>query len=251
MNRCRQISSIRSPASSSTTVIAHLGRRMTYWSKVVPSGSSTDATLSRMCGFSSTTRSAWIVQRVCFSPCATVRGYRRCDVPSPALAPAGSQPGHGTLRYPLPAYLGLFPRRRGRRCSWVSAGRVPVSVLAGSARYASRSWRAQRALGWGKGGRGSGGTGETRALGGFPGSPGALQFPCPAGAARYSRPVLCTFPGHLRGGVRRCFSGGGRRGLGNLEPGPCFSGAGGGSGFSPVRFRIGLPCCLFTRVVEP
>ncbi len=101
----------------------------------------------------------------------------------------------------------------------------------------------------GEGREGSGQTGETRALGGFPGSPGALQFPCPAGAARYSRPVLCTFPGHLRGGVRRCFRGEaggvwGTRNRGRVLPGP------GAVPGSPVRFWIGLPCCLFTRVVE-
>jgi len=44
-----------------------------------------------------------------------------------------------------------------------------------SAWYASPLWRAERALG--PGGRAGGvrGTGETRALGGFPGFPGALQ----------------------------------------------------------------------------
>jgi hypothetical protein len=77
MNRCRQISSTRSPGSSSTTVIAHRGIRTTYCSNLVPSGSSTEAMLSLMCGFSSTSRSAWIVHRVRSAPSVTIRGYRR------------------------------------------------------------------------------------------------------------------------------------------------------------------------------
>jgi hypothetical protein len=56
MNRCSQISRIRSVASSSTTVIAHLGSRITYWSKTVPSASSSEAMLSLIRGFSSTVR---------------------------------------------------------------------------------------------------------------------------------------------------------------------------------------------------
>jgi hypothetical protein len=47
MNRCRQISRIRSAGSSSTTVIAHRGSRITYCSKVSPLASSSDAMLSR------------------------------------------------------------------------------------------------------------------------------------------------------------------------------------------------------------
>jgi len=42
-------------------------------------------------------------------------------------------------------------------------------------------------------------------------------------------------PGHSSPAISAAgsvvFLGGGRRGLGNLEPGPCFSGGGGGSGF--------------------
>ena len=80
-------------------------------------------------------------------------------------------------------------------------GRVPgvgavvcwVPWRPGSVRYGSRLWRAERVLRWGKGGRGN------RALGGFPGSPGALQFPGPAGAARYWLLVARIFLGHWRG----------------------------------------------------
>jgi hypothetical protein len=60
----RHTSRMRASASSRTTVIAHFRIRMTYCSNMVPSGSSTDATLSRICGFSSTRRSPWMVHRV-------------------------------------------------------------------------------------------------------------------------------------------------------------------------------------------
>jgi len=102
----------------------------------------------------------------------------------------------------------------------------------GSARYPSRRWRAQRALGPGKGPEGVRGNRGNRALGGLPGSPGALQVSasgrCGAVFAAGAVHLPCSF---ARRGPS-LFSGGGRRGLGNLEPGPCFSGAGGGSGFT-------------------
>ena len=114
-----------------------------------------------------------------------------------------------------------------RWCAGFRGGRVGAvweSVVARGA----RPWA-------GEGREGSGGTGETRALGGFPGSPGALQFPGPAGAARYQRACAVHFPRSLA----RCvaFVWGGRNGgLGeNLEPGRGFRGRG-GSGFSPSAF---------------
>jgi hypothetical protein len=57
MNRCRRISSTRSPGSSSTTVIAQRRIRNTYWVKRTWFGSSTSARLTRTCGVSSTSRS--------------------------------------------------------------------------------------------------------------------------------------------------------------------------------------------------
>ena len=84
------------------------------------------------------------------------------------------------------------------------------------------------------------------------GVPGFPRFPCrfprPAGAARYARPVPCTLPGHLCGESfclgRQEWGSGGKPGTG-----PWFSGPG-IPGVPPVRFRIGLPCCLFTRIAE-
>ena len=74
------------------------------------------------------------------------------------------------------AGLGLLvPRWPGRRGAGVSAAGLLVSVVAGSARYASRWWRAERALGPGEGREGVRGNRGNRALGGFPGSPGSLQ----------------------------------------------------------------------------
>jgi hypothetical protein len=64
MNLCRQISSRHSPGSSRTTVITQRRIRNTYCSNCFPSGSSTLATDKRTCGFSSTSRSPWIVHRV-------------------------------------------------------------------------------------------------------------------------------------------------------------------------------------------
>ena len=89
-----------------------------------------------------------------------------------------------------------------------------------------------------------------------------FQCRATAGAARYARPVLCTFPamnaaaivalctfpGHLCG---RVSCRGRQEGLGaTWNRGRDFPGPGAVPGF-PVRFRIGPPCCLFTRTVEP
>jgi hypothetical protein len=76
------------------------------------------------------------------------------------------------------------------------------------------------------------------------GSPGALQFPRPVGAARYSRSVPRISP--VIGAAsciclgRQEWGSGGKPGTG-----PWFFGAGGVPGFPPVRFRIGPPpACL-------
>jgi hypothetical protein len=127
----------------------------------------------------------------------------------------------------------------------VGAAGICFPSVPGSARYSSRLWCAQRALGPGEAGGGPGepGTG----LWGVPGSPGACSFHQPKGAARYSRiaarsvapcalstamrggfacafpghpcggppALLCTFLGHLYGGVPlQC-------GSGLVPPGVC------------------------------
>jgi hypothetical protein len=87
--------------------------------------------------------------------------------------------------------------------SGVPAGNGAGSVVAGSAWYVSRSWRAERALGpGGKTGGGPGGPGN-RALGGFRVPPvlapsvsrrhGAVCVYC-----RARRGALCAFHGYLR-----------------------------------------------------
>src|SRR5690242_9287510 len=118
------------------------------------------------------------------------------------------------------------------RCQ-VSTALFLVSAGLASARYASRLWRAQRALGLGEGregvrvsraffwgsrggggggvGGGRGGRGARRGGGGgggggggdggtgfwgVPGVPLALAVPRPEGTAQYARPVPCTFHGH-------------------------------------------------------
>jgi hypothetical protein len=74
-----------------------------------------------------------------------------------------------------------------------------------------------------------------RGPGGFPGSPGALQFPRSAGAARHWWPVPCIFPGHWRGEL--LLSGEARMGSGGKPgTGPWFSGRG-VPGLPPERFR--------------
>lgn len=68
---------------------------------------------------------------------------------------------------------------------------------------------------------------------------------------------VCTFHGRRHGGNRRAYTfhghwyGGNRRkgevgrgSGGNLEPGPWFSGGGGGSGFPPVRSKLILSFSL-------
>ena len=160
----------------------------------------------------------------------------------------------------LPAWHDEGP---GCRC-----GSGLLSSGAGSARCVSRLWCAERALG-----RPEGGAGET---GGNPGLWGGLPRVSPAmlagfpvrqaqrgirrpRGARHPRPlprpwvlagtgVRPAFHGHWCGGVRRCLlgEGGGVWGTWNRA---VFFGAGGVPG-SPVRFRIGPPSCLFTRVVE-
>ena len=103
--------------------------------------------------------------------------------------------------------------------------------------------------GRGKGGRGSGGTGEP-GCGGFPGSPGSLACFRVRQArrgirGRYRAPssVICAAGPVCLGRQER--GSGGKPGTG-----PCFSGPGGVPGFPPVRFRIGLLWCLFTRRAE-
>jgi hypothetical protein len=149
----------------------------------------------------------------------------------------------------------------------VSAGCAVVSVCAGSAWYASRSWRAERALGLGgRAGGGPGLPGNPGLWGGFPGFPwhragfqarqvrrGMRDRCCalspvtnaPATARflfapsrslmRRVPPVLCAFPGHLRGGVCRA----GEAGMGvwgkTWNRAMVFRGRG-GSGFSPSAF---------------
>ena len=132
--------------------------------------------------------------------------------------------------------------RRGDAGFRVCRGRRGMRVVCGARSAPS---------GRGKGRRGSGGTGETGLWGVSRVPLAPCRFPRPAGAARYARPVPCTFPGHLRGGVRRCFLGRQEWGSGGKPGTGPFRGAGGVPGFPPVRFRIGLPFCLFTRVVEP
>ena len=61
-------------------------------------------------------------------------------------------------------------------------------------------------------------------------SAGACRFPRPAGAARYSPPVPCTFLIHLRGGIRRFF-GGRQEGSGEPGTGAVFFRGRGGSEF--------------------
>lgn len=58
---------------------------------------------------------------------------------------------------------------------------------------------ARSVLGRGSAGRGPGEPG----CGGFPGFPLTCSFPRLARAARYAQPVPCTFPGHVRAGIRR------------------------------------------------
>jgi hypothetical protein len=65
---------------------------------------------------------------------------------------------------------GRCGRRRG-----IGAAACWFPWMPGSARYVSRLWCAERALGPREGGRGSGGTGKP-GFGGFPGSPGACTF---------------------------------------------------------------------------
>jgi hypothetical protein len=60
----------------------------------------------------------------------------------------------------------------------VSAAGHLGSVVAGSARYASRLWRAERAFGLGEGREGSREPGKIR-LWGFPGFHGSLAVPVP------------------------------------------------------------------------
>ena len=142
---------------------------------------------------------------------------------------------------------------------------VLVSAGAGAARYASRLWRAERALGRGEGaGRGvRGKPGKPAALGGFPVSPAMLAGFRPreirrgisARALFHGRRAARTMVLALSpviGAAGSVVVFGGRK-EGSGEPGTgavVFLGAGAVPG-SPVRFRIGLPFCLFTRVVEP
>ena len=67
--------------------------------------------------------------------------------------------------------------------------------------------------------------------GGFPGFPWRLAVSLSGRFRRGIRGRAVHFPRSFARWGPSLFSGGGRRGLGNLEPGPCFSGAGGGSGF--------------------
>ncbi len=128
--------------------------------------------------------------------------------------------------------------------AWAGVGAVPGCRRAGcrfpwrpgSARYGSRWWRAERALGRGKAG-GVRGTGKP-GFGGFPGSPVPCRLPGSAGAAgtvvlaasvamRAAGSVVpCAFHGHWCGGVRRG-AGEVRRGSGGTsEPGRGLRGRG-------------------------
>jgi len=152
---------------------------------------------------------------------------------------AGVRAGPGPLRFRV-CQGGAVPGAGADVLVSVAAGCRCGIRAAGGARSAPS--------GRGKGRRGSGGTG----LWGVSRVPLApCRFPRPAGAARYARPVPCTFPGHLRGGSVVAFWGGRNGGLGEKPGTGPFRGAGGVPGFPPVRFRIGLPFCLFTRGVEP
>ena len=104
-DRCRQISRTRSASSSRTTVIAPRGVRITYWSKTVPSGSSTVATLSRRRGLSSTRRSPRTFQRVRSSPWARLRGYRAGQ----ATGPPPQRRPRRVWRFLRAGVLGLVP----------------------------------------------------------------------------------------------------------------------------------------------
>ena len=89
-------------------------------------------------------------------------------------------------------------------------------------------------------------------FGGFPGFPWRLAVSLSGRFGAVFAAGAVHFPRSFARRGPSLFSGGGRRGLGKTwNRGRVFPGAGGGSGFSPVRFRIGLPFCLFTRVVEP
>ncbi len=68
---------------------------------------------------------------------------------------------------------------------------------------------------------------------------------------RWVTGVNFAFLGHWCGGVCRCFSGEAGVGVWGRTWNRAAWGARGGPGFPPVRFRIGLSFCLFTRVVEP
>jgi hypothetical protein len=166
----------------------------------------------------------------------------------------------------LPAWHDEGP---GCRC-----GSGLLSSGAGSARCVSRLWCAERALGRGEGaGRGCGGNrGKRRALGGLPrvspatlaastfGRPGAAG-PCAARSAAplgiLPRSLARREPGSIAlsmvigaAGSVVAFRGEAGGVWGTWNRGRDFPGPGAVPG-SPVRFRIGLSFCLFTRVVEP
>jgi len=122
--------------------------------------------------------------------------------------------------------------------------RVPDSVVAGSVRYGSRRWRAERALGRGRGGGGVRGDRGNRALGVFR----VPLAPCSFLVRQVRRGTggLCRA---FSRSLARCvaFVWGGRNGgLGETWNGPWFAGPG-CSGFSPVRFRIGPLLSVYSR----
>lgn len=136
-----------------------------------------------------------------------------------------------------------------RMSGWTGAGRVGrISALAGAVRCRGadglaagfRRCRGRRGMRVDRGARSAPSGGEGRegvrgnrgnGLWGFPGFPRCLQFPCPGGSARYSRPVPCAFPVHLRGRICRCFRGEAGGVWGTWNRGRVFPGGGGGSGF--------------------
>jgi ADP-ribose pyrophosphatase YjhB (NUDIX family) len=100
---------------------------------------------------------------------------------------------------------------------WVPARGCCFPWWPGPTRYASRLWRAESALGPGEGPEGFRGN---RALGGFPGSPGALQVSASGRCGAVCAAGAVHFPWSFTRRGPSLFSGGGRRGLGNMEPGP-------------------------------
>ena len=118
--------------------------------------------------------------------------------------------------------------------SGAGAGGPPgwLPPMPGAARYASRPWRAQRAPGRGEGQKGgAGGNSETRGFGGFPVSPrDPCRLPPARNTARYLARALFRSRRAARTAVLAlspviCAAGSvvlvaGRRGQGNLEPGP-------------------------------